>query len=143
MPHTLKSKVGRTTTNCVSPREPQNLSHSFIYVSENPKRLRLAKGEYFYNQMMKGLWYKEKFAWLDEDEIRPNDVVLISIPFSDTGAVPNYLEKLLTDCDKNDVPVMLDLAYVSLSVDQEVDLTHKCIEYVVSSLSKVFPVRVT
>ena len=42
------------------------------------RRLRLAKGEYFYNQMMKGLWYNEKFAWLDEDQIRPNDVVLFS-----------------------------------------------------------------
>ena len=90
---------------------------------------------------MKGLWYKEKFAWLDEDDIKQNDIVLISIPFSDTGAVPDYLEKLLQECDKNDVPVMLDLAYVSLSVDQKIDLTHRCIEYVVSSLSKVFPVE--
>ena len=105
------------------------------------KRLRLAKGEYFYNQMMKGLWYKEKFAWLGEDEIRSNDVVLISVPFSDTGAVPDYLEKLLTECDKKNVPVMLDLAYINLSVDLAIDLTHRCIEYVVSSLSKVFPVE--
>lgn len=105
------------------------------------RRLRLAKGEYFYNQMMKGLWYNEKFAWLDEDQIRPNDVVLISVPFSDTGAVPNFLEKLLTDCDENAVPVMLDLAYIGLSVNQKINLEHQCIEYVVSSLSKVFPVE--
>ena len=105
------------------------------------KRLRLAKGEYFYNQMMKGLWFKNKFAWLDEDQISSNDVVLISVPFSDTGAVPNYLEKILTECDEKNVPVMLDLAYINLAIDQQIDLTHKCIEYIVSSLSKVFPVE--
>ena len=105
------------------------------------KRLRLAKGEYFYNQMMKGLWYKEKFAWLDEDTVRHNDVVLISVTFSDTGAVPDYLEKLLQECDEKNVPVMLDLAYVSLSVNQKIDLRHPCVEYIVSSLSKVFPVE--
>ncbi len=125
---------------CFTQGTTESFSQFYLRFREN-KRLRLAKGEYFYNQMMKGLWYKEKFAWLDEDEIKPNDVVLISVPFSNTGAVPDYLETLLTECDKNNVPVMLDLAYVSLSVNQEVDLTHKCIEYVVSSLSKVFPVE--
>ena len=125
---------------CFTQGTTESFAQFYIRFRES-KRLRLAKGEYFYNQMMKGLWYKEKFAWLDEDEIRPNDVVLISVPFSDTGAVPDYLQKLLTECDNNDVPVMLDLAYVSLSVEQEIDLTHKCIEYVVSSLSKVFPVE--
>lgn len=125
---------------CFTQGTTESFAQFYIRFRES-KRLRLAKGEYFYNQMMKGLWYKEKFAWLDEDEIRSNDVVLISVPFSDTGAVPDYLEKLLTECDNNDVPVMLDLAYVSLSVDQEMNLRHKCIEYVVSSLSKVFPVE--
>jgi len=125
---------------CFTQGTTESFAQFYLRFREN-KRLRLAKGEYFYNQMMKGLWYKEKFAWLDEDEIKPNDVVLISVPFSNTGAVPDYLETLLTECDKNNVPVMLDLAYVSLSVNQEVDLTHKCIEYVVSSLSKVFPVE--
>jgi hypothetical protein len=125
---------------CFTQGTTESFAQFYLRFRES-KRLRLAKGEYFYNQMMKGLWYKEKFAWLDEDDIKQNDIVLISIPFSDTGAVPDYLEKLLQECDKNDVPVMLDLAYVSLSVDQKIDLTHRCIEYVVSSLSKVFPVE--
>jgi hypothetical protein len=125
---------------CFTQGTTESFAQFYLRFRES-KRLRLAKGEYFYNQMMKGLWYKGKFAWLGEDEIRSNDVVLISVPFSDTGAVPDYLEKLLTECDNNDVPVMLDLAYINLSVDLEIDLTHRCIEYVVSSLSKVFPVE--
>jgi len=105
------------------------------------RRLRISRGEYFYSQMMKGLWFKDNFAWLDEDDIRPNDVVLISAPFSDTGAIPQNLESLLDDCDQHNVPVMLDLAYLNISVNQQINLTHPCIEYVVSSLSKVFPVE--
>jgi hypothetical protein len=105
------------------------------------RRLRISKGEYFYSQMMKRLWFEDNFAWLDEDDIKPNDVVLISAPFSDTGAIPTVLESLLNDCDQHNVPVMLDLAYVNLAVDQQIDLRHPCIEYVVSSLSKVFPVE--
>ena len=125
---------------CFTQGTTESFAQFYLRFREN-KRLRLAKGEYFYNQMMKGLWYKENFAWLDEDEIRQNDVVLISVPFSDTGAVPNNLENLLQQCDDNNVPVMLDLAYINLAINLEVDLTHPCIEYVVSSLSKVFPVE--
>ena len=36
---------------------------------------------------------------------------------------------------------MLDLAYINLAVDLEINLEHPCIQYVVSSLSKVFPVE--
>ena len=44
-------------------------------------------------------------------------------------------------CDVKRIPVMLDLAYINLAIDFTVDLTHPCIEYVVSSLSKVFPLE--
>ncbi len=125
---------------CFTQGTTESFAHFYLRY-KGLKRLRLAKGEYFYNQMMKGLWFKEEFAWLDEDTIRHNDFVLISVPFSDTGAVPDYLEKLLQECDEKNVPVMLDLAYLNLSVNQKIDLRHPCVEYVVSSLSKVFPVE--
>jgi len=123
----------------------QGTTESFyqFYIRYKNKRLRIAKGEYFFHQMMKGLWFnsKDRFAWLDDEPIKENDVVLLSVPFSDTGATPRNLEKLLCDCDKLKVPVMLDLAYINLAVDMSFDLSHPCIEYVVSSLSKVFPIE--
>ena len=123
----------------------QGTTESFyqFYIRYKNKRLRIAKGEYFFHQMMKGLWFnsKDRFAWLDDEPIKENDVVLLSVPFSDTGAIPRDLEKLLCDCDKLKVPVMLDLAYINLTVDMSFDLSHPCIEYVVSSLSKVFPIE--
>lgn len=125
---------------CFTQGTTESFAQFYVRYREN-KRLRLAKGEYFYSQMMKGLWYSENFAWLDEDVIREGDVLLISVPFSDTGAVQSDIDQILTACDQKQVPVMLDLAYVNLAIGLELDLTHPCIEYVVSSLSKVFPVE--
>lgn len=108
-------------------------------------RLRLNKAEYFYHQMMKSLWYQGRFAWLDEDDIRPGDVLLISVPFSDTGDSPEKLNHLLDECERLGVPVMLDLAYLNIasgeSFPYDIDLSRDCIKYVVTSLSKVFPVE--
>lgn len=108
-------------------------------------RLRLKRADYFYHQMMKSLWYSDRFAWLDEDDIRAGDVVLISVPFSDTGDCPQELNHMLDQCEHLGVPVMLDLAYLNLAVGEsfpyEIDLSRECIKYVVTSLSKVFPVE--
>ena len=116
--------------------------YQFYIRYRSHRRLRLAKGEYFFHQMMSRLWYPEgKFAWIEDEPITKDDVVLISVPFSDTGCVPEYLEDMLCECDKLDVPVMIDLAYLNLAVDLEFDLSHPCIKYIVSSLSKVFPIE--
>ena len=53
---------------------------------------------------------------------------------------PN-LEQILCECDEKEIPVLLDLAYLNIAIDLEIDLSHPCLEYVVSSLSKVFPVE--
>ena len=125
---------------CFTQGTTESFAQFYIRYRDN-HRLRIAKGEYFYNQMMKSLWYSDNFAWLDDEPIKEGDVVLLSVPFADTGAVPSSLEKILCDCDKLKVPVMLDLAYLNLAVDMSFDLSHPCIEYVVSSLSKVFPIE--
>ena len=125
---------------CFTQGTTESFAQFYIRYRDN-HRLRIAKGEYFYNQMMKSLWYSDNFAWLDDEPIKEGDVVLLSVPFADTGAVPNSLEKILCDCDILKVPVMLDLAYLNLGVDMSFDLSHPCIEYVVSSLSKVFPIE--
>lgn len=129
------------TKACFTNGTSESFAQFYLRYREN-KRLRLMKGEYFYHQMMKALYYpKHQFAWLDDDEIREGDFVLISVPFGDTGNVPEILEHLLCECDEKQVPVMLDLAYINLAKNLSIDLTHPCIEYVVSSLSKVFPVE--
>ena len=118
-------------------------SFEYFYLKHLPtKRLRLAKGEYFFHQMMKGI-HKDyaKFSWLDEDPLKKGDFVLISVPFSDTGNIPEFINDMLPTCDELKIPVMLDLAYINLAKDLSLDLNYKCIEYITSSLSKVFPLE--
>ena len=109
----------------------------------NAKRLRIKKGDYFYHSMMQKLWYGDRFAWLDEDEIREGDVVAVSVPFSQTGDVPANLENILNECDKKSVPVLLDMAYLNIAKGLDLNLNHTCIEYITSSLSKVFPLELS
>ena len=132
--------IEQYTHMCFTQGTTESFAQFYIRYRDN-HRLRIAKGEYFYNQMMKSLWYSDNFAWLDDEPIKEGDVVLLSVPFADTGEVPSSLEKILCDCDRLKVPVMLDLAYLNLGVDMSFDLSHPCIEYVVSSLSKVFPIE--
>lgn len=129
---------------CFTQGTTESFAQFYIRYREN-YRLRIARGEYFYHQMMKSLWYTDKFAWLDEDNLKSGDVLLISLPFADTGDIPVGLDQLLDECDRLDIPVMLDLAYLNLAVgsvfNHKIDLARPCIKYVVSSLSKVFPVE--
>jgi hypothetical protein len=114
---------------------------NFYIRYRNNKRLRLAKGEYFYHQMMKVFYFTDNFAWLDEEDLKEGDVLLISAPFADTGDLYPNLEDILKQCDNKNIPVMLDLAYINIANNLKINLNHSCIEYVVSSLSKVFPVE--
>lgn len=129
---------------CVTQGTTESFAHFYIRYREG-YRLRIGHGDYFYHQMMKSLWYKDKFAWLDQDEIRPGDVVILSVPFSDTGDSPQGLEYILDQCEYLGVPVLLDMAYLNLCSGQSfpyvIDLSRDCIKYIVTSLSKVFPVE--
>lgn len=132
------------TNACVTQGTTESFAQFYIRYRDR-HRLRIKKGEYFYHQMMKSLWYSDKFSWLDDDDLRPGDVLLLSVPFADTGDRHGNLNDLLDKCDKLNIPVMLDLAYLNLTVDsvfnQQIDFARPCIKYAVSSLSKVFPVE--
>ena len=121
----------------------QGTTESFLhfYLRYRDKRLRLAKGEYFFHQMTKNMYYQSNFAWLDEDDLKAGDVLVLSAPFADSCELYPNLEDILYVCDIKRIPVMLDLAYINLAIDFTIDLNHPCIEYIVSSLSKVFPLE--
>jgi len=121
----------------------QGTTESFaqFYLRFKNRRLRLARGEYFYHQMMYKLRFTNQFAWLEDEPLKSGDVLLISAPFSETGNIPDKLDEWLEQCDNLGIPVMLDLAYINLGTKFEIDLSHPCIEYVVTSLSKYFPLE--
>lgn len=113
---------------------------NFYLRYKNTKRLRIAKGDYFYHKMTQKLFFTD-FEWLDDDELKANDVLVLSCPFSDSGELREDLENILNTCDTLKIPVMLDLAYINIAENITINLKHSCIEYIVSSLSKTFPLE--
>lgn len=112
-----------------------------FYHRYNTKRLRLYKGEYFYHQIIAKTVFQNNFCWIDDEPIKDKDVVAISCPFSDTGNIPDSFYKTLEMCEKQNVPVLLDMAYINVSNINNLNLNYKCIDTITTSLSKVFPVE--
>jgi hypothetical protein len=112
-----------------------------FYQSHSNCRLRLLKGEYFYHQIQAKLIFKDRFEWIGDTPLIEGDVVVMSCPFSDTGNVPVGFDDILTECDRLSIPVLIDMAYISISDLDYLDLSHPCIQVITSSLSKVFPLE--
>ncbi len=85
-----------------------------FYQRHNNKRLRLWRGEYFYHQIQARELFKD-WAWIEDGDILENDVVAVSMPFSDTGGIPHGYQCVMEQCEQLNVPVMIDMAYVNLS----------------------------
>jgi len=116
-------------------------SESFdkFYLKNSNKRFRCFRGEYMYHI---AAWKKNFTNWcyLDEDAIRSDDAVIMSMPFSDTGDVHPDANKILEQCNMQSVPVLVDCAFVGICSDIEFDFDHDCITDVTFSLSKTFAV---
>lgn len=112
-----------------------------FYMKHLNKRLRLWRGEYFYHQIVARENFYNNFSWIDEDTINSNDVVVISLPFSDTGNVPTDFYEIMEKCCYKRVPVLIDMAYLNISKTIQVNLDYECIETITTSLSKVFPIE--
>ena len=65
-------------------------------------------------------------------------MVVISIPFSASCTVPEFLDDLFTYCDTYNIPILIDFAYISISRNVQVDLNHPCIDTLCFSLSKCY-----
>jgi hypothetical protein len=85
--------------------------------------------------------YKDNWAWMDDGEILPGDLLVFSLPFADTGAQIDGIDQVLDQCDSHGVPVLIDMAYVNLAQGQKIDLSRDCIKVITTSLSKVFPLQ--
>ena len=112
-----------------------------FYHRHMTRRLRLWKGEYFYHQIQAKLHFDNNFAWIDESPIMENDVVVVSMPFSDTGLIPHNYKTVMEECCNRGVPVLVDMAYLNLSVPMTYDVDFECITTLATSLSKFFPVE--
>lgn len=106
-----------------------------FYSRHRTRNLKVLAGEYSYHQ-----YASDCIIITDKNDLGPNDSVIISLPFADNGGEHKYKEILLA-CTELDIPVLVDCAWFGLCKDIDFDFTYPCIEDVVFSLSKTFPVN--
>ena len=106
-----------------------------FYVKHSTKRFRFFEGEYLYHRLS---CRNNNYDWkyLGDSRLDKNDVVVISLPFSDTGNKHEDMDFILHNCSAMGIPVLLDCAYFGVCNDFDFDLRHKCITDVTFSLSK-------
>jgi hypothetical protein len=110
-----------------------------FYIKHKHRRFRCFRGDYIYHQLA---WKNNAFSWcyIDDDAILTNDAVVISLPFANTGNIHYLTEMVLNQCDRYEVPVLIDCVYFGTSINLHYDLDRDCITDIVFSLSKTFPV---
>jgi hypothetical protein len=111
----------------------------YFYDKNKSRRFRAFKGEYAYHFTS---WRNHFPNWkhINNLDIKKNDAVVISLPFSDTGSKHVEMEKLIEKCDKLNVPVLVDCCYFSMCKGIKFNFNHKSIKEIAFSLSKAFPV---
>ena len=111
----------------------------YFYAKYKNRNFRVFKGEYFYHHLS---WRNHFKSWsfIDDLNIKKNDALIISLPFSDTGSKHPKMEELIKICDKKNIPVLVDCCYFSMCKDINFDFNHKSIKVISFSLSKAFPV---
>ena len=112
-------------------------SFDFFYLTNHNKRFRIFRGDFMYHQIM---FKRGKFNWryLEDDRIQTNDAVIMSLPFSDCGDIHPRTYEILDECEKWDVPVFIDCAYMIMSRDIEFDFNRECIQGTSFSMTKGF-----
>lgn len=108
-----------------------------FYAKHSTRRFRFFKGEFVYHRLSCRNNYYD-WAYIEDDKLDKNDVVIVSLPFSDTGNKHEKLDYILRDCSALDIPVLLDCAYFGVCSGLNFDFTHDCIQTITFSLSKTF-----
>lgn len=106
-----------------------------FYSKHKDKRFRFFKGEYLYHRLSCRN-YNLSWAYLDDERLNKGDVVIISLPFSDTGNAHEEMDEILESCNRLNIPVLLDCAYFGVCKNINFDFNHNCIEEIAFSLSK-------
>lgn len=113
----------------------QGTTESFdkFYVRHKDRCLRIFRGEYSYHQ------YMTDVLSLNDVGLTKNDCVIVSFPFADSGTEYQY-HSLMQECTRKNIPVLVDCCWFGTCGEMTFDFTYPCIEDVVFSMSKTFPI---
>lgn len=122
----------------ISPTLGTTQSFDAFYLKHSERRFCVFAGEYTYHKV--ALKQKQYHVLKDVSELCENDAFIISSPFSDYGNEHPLLEDALERCTELGIPALMDCAYFGACNDMHFNFNYSCIETVVFSLSKTFPV---
>lgn len=112
-----------------------------FYLMNNTKRMRVFRGDYWWHM---DIWEKVgiRWAYIEDDDIKEDDVCICSYPFALTGDKHTNFDWLVDECNKKNAALMVDFIYLPNSVNcVDIDLSAPCIKEITFSLSKTFPVQ--
>lgn len=112
----------------------QALDEFHFWCLQNNKRIRMFRGEYPYNRDCINFKWHEDFV--DDHPLREGDALIISVPFSGSGDIHPNWNKIIEDCNKLDIPVIVDCAFFGTCRDIKINLNEDCIQSVVFSTTK-------
>jgi hypothetical protein len=140
--HWLNSSTNIDGLEQLEPDFSSGTTQSFdsFYYRHRHRRFRCFVGEYFYHLKS---WIATNTNWsfiTDNDPLAPNDALILSLPFCDTGNLYENYQNVLDECEKLKIPVLIDCCYYTLTDNTKLNFKFKCIDTVAFSLSKSFPV---
>ena len=110
-----------------------------FYLKNKTRRLRYFKGEYMYHAAASKSYF-EPAPYLDDAPLDGNDVIVISLPFADTGAEHPRMDEVLSACSQLGIPVLIDCCYYGACANLTMNFNYECITDITFSLAKSFPV---
>jgi hypothetical protein len=116
---------------------------SFInfYLFNKQKRFRVFRGDYWWHM---DIWSKinANWAYIEDDELRSDDVCICSYPFALTGDKHQNFDWLVDQCNRIGIKLLVDFIYLPNSNGAvDIDLSAECIDQITFSFSKTFPVQ--
>ena len=105
-----------------------------FYIRHKHRQVKVLKGEYSYHT------YATNTKFIEDEPLQENDCVIISLPFADSGMEWRYNETM-RKCVELDIPVLVDCAWFGTCAGVQFNFTYPCIEDIVFSISKTFPVN--
>lgn len=106
------------------------------FISRHSKqRLRVSRSDFVLSKIL-ARTYHRSMQWLEEEPLKHNDCLIISLPFSGNGSWYPGFQELLYHADDLGVPVFIDAAYFGISHGIEYPLNHACVTDFATSLSK-------
>tara|TARA_B100001248_G_scaffold261476_1_gene252801 strand:- start:3353 stop:4279 length:927 start_codon:yes stop_codon:yes gene_type:complete len=120
----------------ISDGTTQSLDWFHYWVMSQGRTLRTFRGEYPYHRdaLLDGQWTQDRY--IEDSPLRPGDAVLISVPFSASGELHPQFNWLMEECNKHDIPVLVDCAWFGTCYDIEVNVNYDCVKMVTFSTTK-------